>query len=448
MTAIWDDVKDRLRAALPEKCFSLWISPLSLIEAKGKSLVLGCPNKFSMNWVAENYKNLIEEKLEELGHGDYAFHFKVMPPKKKPSRDIGKGPSQLVLPSLPRPVAYGPRPLNREFTFDRFVVGKCNEFAYSAAKALALEGSLPYNSLFMLSKTGLGKSHLSQATGHEILRNNPKTRVFYITAEEFINEMVYSLKKGKIEEFKDKYRRCCDVLLLEEVHFLSGKEKTQLELAHTLDALLNGHKRILFTSSLLPKDIPSLTKELSSRFTSGIITTLGNPDYETRVKILQRKASEQNLCLTEDILELLARHLTGDVRQMESALQCLKAKSELLKEKITPDLAQEVIKSHIPVKDSTAMEQARNLVCKYFKVDPLILRSKSRKKNHSYPRNVYVYLCRRYTDTTVEEIGKSINRSHSTVVYAYESIERKMKLDQKVKNQVNFLGEKLRDLIK
>ena len=451
MSAVWNNLRDRLRRSLPEQSFSMWISPITLLEKSENQLILGCPNKFSKNWVTENYRDLIQNSLNEVGEGTYSFSLEVAIPKKgrTPFDDIPAGPPpQLLLPNIPRKNTFGSRPFNRDFTFDRFVVGKCNEFAYSAAKALALGGSLPSNSLFMLSNTGLGKSHLSQATGHAILDHNPNLRVYYVTAEDFVNEMIQALKNNRIDDFKDKYRRSCDVLLLEEVHFLSGKEKTQLELAYTLDALLNNGKRLMFTSSLLPKDMPNISTELSSRFTSGIITTLGKPDFQTRIKILEKKAGEQKLSLPEEIIHLLAKHLTGDIRQMESALRCLKAKSELLKEKITPDLVKEVLKTHVVLPDATGMENAKKLVCQYFKVDPLILKSKSRKKIHAYPRNIYVYLCRHYTDTTVEEIGKTINRSHSTVVYAYETIEKKMKIDNKVKNQVNFLGEKLKDMTK
>lgn len=449
MTVIWNDVKDSIRSTLPEKSFSLWIRPITLLENTEKSLVLGCPNKFSLNWVTENYSDLIRQKLDEVGEGSYTFSLKVLSQKRqKPLSMATATTPQLSFPNIPVKTRFSTRPLNNEFTFDRFVVGKCNEFAYSASKALSHEGSLPFDSLFMLSNTGLGKSHLSQATGHAILDKNPNLRVYYVTAEDFLNEMIFSLKNNSIDEFKNKYRRSCDVLLLEEVHFLGGKDKIQLELAHTLDALLNNRKRLMFTSSLLPKDIPNMTKELSSRFTSGIITTLSKPDYQTRVKILEKKALEHHLNLSEDIIDLLAKHLTGDIRQMESALRCLKAKSELLKEKITLDLTKEVIKTHVTLQDSTGMETAKNLVCQYFKVDPLILKSKSRKKIHAFPRNVYIYLCRNFTEMTVEEIGKSINRSHSTVVYAYETIEKKMKTDLKVRNQVNFLGDKLRDTVK
>ncbi|MBN1106784.1 MAG: chromosomal replication initiator protein DnaA [Deltaproteobacteria bacterium] len=446
MNTVWESVKDAMRAKLPGKSFSLWIKPITLLEQKEDTLLLGCPNKFSLNWVAENYLPLLEQGLQESAKGRYRLHLKVKPVERSLPPSPFPDERQLALPNIPLTPRRGWRSLNNEFTFDRFVVGKCNEFAYSASKALAQDDQFSCNPLFILAKTGLGKSHLSQAVGHALLKNKPELRVYYITTEDFVNEMISALKSHTIEEFKNKYRRTCDALLLEEVHFLSGKEKTQLELGYTLDALANDHKKIVFTSSLLPKDMPNLTRELSSRLTSGIITSLEKPEYDTRVKILEKKAAEQRLRLSEEIIHLLAGKLTGDIRQMESSLRCLKAKSELMKARLDMDLVKEVVQSHISDQGCITMEDIRALVCQYFKVDPSLLQSKSRKALHAYPRNVYVYLCRRHTAVTVEEIGRSINRNHSTVLYACEVMERKLKTDLKVKNQVDFLLQKLKHM--
>ena len=444
MSSIWEEVKNHIKRELPTKSFSLWINPITVIDQRDDDLTLGCPNRFSRDWVKEKYSGLIEEKLAQIGGARCKLAWKIMPLKRKErSGGVFSDTGQMTLPKLVKNGHAGRRGLNHDFTFDRFVVGKCNEFAYSASKALVMGGQWPYNSLFLLSNTGLGKSHLSQAIGHEIMARDPSLRVLYVTAEDFVNEMVFALKNGRIEEFKGRYRRGCDVLLLEEVHFFGGKERTQLELGHTLDVLANERKRIIFTSALLPKDIPRMTKRLSSRLTSGIITTLAKPDHETRVKILQKKASEQGLLLSEEIIRYLAQRLTGDVRQMESALRCLKAKSELLKVKIDLNLAEEVLSCHVAEEPGTSMEDISKLVCRYFRIEPHVLKSKSRKKIHSYPRNIYVYLCRQYTDATLEDIGNSIDRNHSTVLYAAEVVEHKMKVDNVVKNQIGFLSERL-----
>jgi chromosomal replication initiator protein len=449
MTSIWEQIKSQIKELIPEKSFSLWISPLTLLEQRGDALVLGCPNKFSLNWVTENYIPLLQENLNRVGEKNCKLALRVVSPTSAVPHDLVQDPRQLPLPNMP-PINGngGPRPLNQDFTYDRFVVGRCNEFAYAASKALAIEGQFPCSSLFIVAKTGLGKSHLSQATAHALLESNPQIKVIYVTAEDFVNEMIFALKNHRIDDFKNKYRRACDVLLLEEIQFLSGKEKTQLELGYTLDALANDHKRIIFTSSLLPKDIPNLNKELASRLTSGIITTLDSPDYETRVKIIERKSSEQRLALPHEIFHLLAKDLTGDIRQLESALRCLKAKSDLMKARIDSDLAKEVLLCHVPTQKLLTLEEVKAMVCQYFKVDPALLSSKSRKKIHAYPRNVYAYLCRKHTEKTVEEIGRSLSRNHSTILYASEVIEHKMKVDKQVNNQIEFLSSKLKDMKK
>ncbi len=446
MSTVWEEVKSHVKKKLSAKSFSMWINPISLIEEKDDTLILGCPNKFSMNWVMEHYRKTMEDKLQNIERG-YNLAFKVALPKKKlPEPENFKKPSQASIPTVPAVKKSGRIKFNKEFTFDRFVVGSSNEFAYSASRAMASDMNCSYSTLFMRANTGLGKSHLSQSIGHTLVQNNPYVRAYYITAEEFVNEMVFALKNNKIEEFKNKYRRSCDVLMLEDVHFLSGKQKFQAELGHTLDALANDRKKIIFTSSLLPRDISNMSRDLSSRLTSGLITTIESPDYKTRVKIIEKKSSEQKLPLSEDIIHLFAEKLTRDIRQIESVLRCLKAKSEFMKAKIDYDLASEVLKYHVADENSISLDDIKKIICKYYKVESSELSSRSRKKIHTFPRYMYVYMSRNHSQATLEEIGKSINRNHSTVIYSSEVIEKKIKMDKKVKNQADFLSLKIQEI--
>ncbi|MGD8389121.1 MAG: chromosomal replication initiator protein DnaA [Desulfobacteraceae bacterium] len=444
MNGVWEEVKRQIRSEISDQSFALWIQPMTYLECADHTFVVACPNKFSKNWVKENYASLLQQKLLDVGGEPFQVSLRVQ--ERAPVPNVPKSiqeSRQLAFPNMRRRGLISARWRNNDQTFERFVVGRCNEFAYSVSRSVSSGNELLYTPLLMLANTGLGKSHLSYAIGHAILSRNPETRVYYTTAEEFINEMVFSLKNNRIEAFKNKYRKACDVLLLEEVHFLSGKEKTQRELEYTLDALINDRKTIIFTSSVLPKDIPSLRKGMASRLTSGIITTMNRPDYETRVKILENKSAEQKLSLSDEAVHLLATHLDRDVRQIESALTCLKAKTELLKETISKDLVMEAIKCHVHEPAGTSVEEIKELLCRYFHLDTEVLSSRSRKKVHAYPRNVYAYLCREHTDATLEEIGKSINRNHSTVLYAAEVIAGKMKTDRSVRKQVEFLSRRI-----
>lgn len=441
MTIPWEALKDQIRSTMPPSLYSLWVAPLQLLEHAPGTLLLGCPNAFSLKWVHDNYLSLLQETAVQISGAPCRIELRVMAPKHLPS----PSPSPDEPPSLPFPQtrAHAPTRLLTNLCFERFIVGPCNAFAFHASTALANGDLHDYQTLFLIANTGLGKTHLSQAMGNKILEKAPRTRLFYITAEDFTNEMILALKNNRIDDFKNRYRRSCDVLLLEEVHFLSGKEKTQIELGYTLDALLNDRKKIVLTSSLPPKDIPNLSRELCSRLGAGLVTSIGVPDQETRRKILLAKASEMHLPLSEDILDLFSELITDDVRHMESVLKCLKAKSDLTGVPIDLDLAKEVLHCLVSQRKTISLKHVEALICSYFALDPEILRSKSRKKIHAHPRNLYSYLCRIHTKETLETIGTSINRTHSTVLYASELIEKTMRKDEKLKGQVRFLSERL-----
>lgn len=447
MKTLWETIKHQVRSQMPHRGFNLWINPISLMDHKGKQVVLGCPNRFSKSWVEENYYHLIVDKFKAAGMDPVDLVFKVdkspqsAPPAHQP-------PQQLPLPHIPPAQRRRNLWLNSRFTFDRFIVGQSNEFAYSASKSIALGDQFNYHSLLMLGSTGLGKTHLSQAIGHSLLQKDPQSRIFYMTAEDFTNDMISSLKQNRIEDFKRRYRSSCDVLLLEGIHFLDGKEKVQAELGYTLDALAADHKKIIFTSAMAPKDIPRISKNLRSRFTSGLITTISGPDYATRVDILKKKASDYQVALSMEVVHFLAERLQRDVRQMESALKCLKARAELMGARIDLPAAREVVSALVAGESCLGPRHVKELVCGYYKVDPHMLASKSRKKVHAHPRNIYAYLCRTHLNATLETIGQQIHRTHSTVLYATELVEHKLKTDRTIKNEVRFLSQQLQDMKK
>ncbi|MDH3952506.1 MAG: chromosomal replication initiator protein DnaA, partial [Deltaproteobacteria bacterium] len=361
MEDIWRRTKDDLQDLTSSNCFKMWIDPIELVISREGKISLACPNRFFLNWVRENYFPEIKRSWERHGGTAEAIHLRLAAaPRRSPQEK--EESSQLPLPLPPQENGHMYR-LNRRFTFDQFVVGSGNSFAFSASLALANGDSGLGSSLYLLADTGLGKSHLSHAIGNHILTHNSGTRVCYLTAEEFTNEMVGAIKQRRMEGFKERYRNNCDVLLLEEVQFLSGKEKTQAELAYTLDALSRVNKRVIFTGTQFPRDIPKLKSKLQSRLTAGMVTHIEPPDFQTRLKILEKKADNEGILLPSDVAEVLATHITRDVRQLESCVIGIVAKSSLLEKPIDLRLAHEVLESVCDSREAINIEQVQQVVC-------------------------------------------------------------------------------------
>ena len=441
MEDIWRQAKDDLQGRISSNCYRMWIDPLELSVSREGKVSLACPNRFFLNWVRENYLPEIKKSWERYSGKPQEINLRLAAKPRKSS--LGREDSnQLPLPLPPQENGHLYR-LNRRFTFDQFVVGSGNSFAYSASFAIANGDRGLSSCLYLLADTGLGKSHLSHAIGNHILTHNNSARVFYLTAEEFTNEMVAAIKQRRMDGFKEKYRNGCDVLLLEEVQFLSGKEKTQAELAYTLDALYRDDKRIIFTGTHFPRDIPKLKSKLQSRLVSGMVTHIEPPDFETRLKILEKKAANEGISLPSDVAELLASNITRDVRQLESSVIGIVAKSSLLEKPIDIRLAYEVLESVCDSREAISIERVQQVICQYFKVSVEALKSNSRKKGVVYPRNLGMYFCRKYTEETLESIGQAFNRSHATVIHAVENISRQIHQKSGVRNQVEFLAQQL-----
>jgi chromosomal replication initiator protein len=438
---LWNQVAKALQAKVSEAAFNLWVSPIQAEESPEGKLVLGCPNRFFASWVREHYIRLIEEEIKGLG-GPVEVVLAVKDPR--PSEKTSGDARQLGLPSI-TPAAAPPPVLrfSRDFTFEEFVVGDCNSFAYQAALAVANGTSGLVNSVYLLSGPGLGKSHLAQAIGNHAVAARPEMRVVYASAEEFTNEMISAIRGGRTEQFKDKYRRGCDMLLLEGVQFLSGKDKTQAELGFTLDSLCAEGKRVIFTATCLPRDIPRLRGGLRSRLSSSLITSIEAPDLPTRVKIILRKATRRGLILPGEVAHYLAESLTGDVRRLEGAVMGLAAKSSLMARPVDLSLAREVVGGFLGVRREVTIDLVQELVGQYFQVSREDLLSRSRRRQIASPRNLAMYLCRKHTRAPLAAIGAAFNRDHATVVYAAQAVEREMRKTGAFGHQVEFLSGKL-----
>jgi len=442
MERIWQKVKAALATQIPPHAVRMWIEPLRIGSVDANSMRLFCPNLFFRKRVKENYGELIRSELERLREGPLELELIISNGQGGKSLAAVEPPEQLPLPNMAIQPHCG-RLLRQDYTFDQFVVGKNNEFAYSASLSLAIRKNIQQPALFLLSKTGMGKSHLTQAIGHQILSESPSERVYYMTAEDFTNEMVSSYKTNSINLFKEKYHKGCDVLLLEDIHYLSGKGRTQIELAHTLDFLFSENKKIIFSSCCSPSEIPKLSENLRSRLTCGLISNIDPPDYRMRYKILKNYAIANNWIIPKEVLEFLSSELTQDIRQLKSGLAGVSAKASLMGNPIDIDLASDIIKNMICKSESITIGSIKKLICKYYDVTPKELVSRSRKMALVRPRQIAMYLARQYTDQSLQAIGKSFNRYHATAMHAIGTVEKGIRQGGTIQRHVEYLCKKL-----
>lgn len=441
MESIWNNVKSAIREHIPGHSYKMWIEPLEFNRTVDGVLVLSVPNSFSQKRVQDHYGSLINSELRKIAGDNYSYVIEICG-EKRPVRNKTHNNNQLLLPDVNIQPNYG-RFLRKDFTFDQFVVGGNNEFAFTASLSLASRKNSQQSCLFLLSKTGMGKSHLAQAVGHHVISQSPSERVYYITAEDFSNEMVQAFRNDSIDKFKSKYRKGCDVLLLEDVHYLGGKERTQIELALTLDTLMDSDKKIIFSSCYLPGDIPKLHDKLKSRFSYGVISAIEPPNFRTRVRILQRKALLNGFQIPEEIIHYLASELNEDVRQLESGLIGITAKSSLMGIPIDIELAEGVVKNIVHHKKSITIDVIKKMVCKHFNIALADIVSNSRKQTFTRPRQIAIYLSRRYTDSPLQTIGKSFNRYHATALHSIGIVERGIKENSSLRKQVDYFSQKL-----
>lgn len=445
MEQTWQEIKRKLQSCLSKGQYDLWVSSIEFVGLEGETAALGCKNRFHIEWIREKLEARLLAAVREFFPLVRRLDYEIISTAPDPEESEVEAPQ----PEVPRQVVMsdlikrsGPV-FNPRFTFDQFVVGTSNELAFATAKGLACGQQLYNNSAYILARTGLGKSHLSHAVGSYLRREAPELRVHYVTAEQFANEMIYSLKNGRIDDFKAKFRTDCDVLLFEKVEFLSGKEKVQDELVYTLDELMYRGKRILYTGNAFPKDIPKLTNELQSRLSGILAAPIEPPDYTTRIEIIRKKALAENAHLPREVIHFMAERVTGDIRQLESCLIGIIAKSNIQGVPVTLDLARQLTEMMLDRLPKLTIDHIQQLVCAAFNISLEDLRSAKRRKELAVARKVGMYLCRRYTTESLESIGKSFRRSHSSVLYAINDLTKAMQKDNKIKRQVEHVSHRL-----
>lgn len=423
MEELWEEALSQLREKLGKQNFDTWIRPIRVRELDGSEIKLEVPNKFFRDWLSEHFFNSIQETLNALA---------------RQSMRIGIVINQELQTTLPveRTDIQGKHKQNRannliaKYSFDNFVVGASNQFAHAASLAVANQPGEHHNPLFIYGGVGLGKTHLVNAIGHRALDKRSHLRVLYLASESFMNELIASLRRDKMDEFKSRFRNI-DVLILDDVQFIAGKERTQEEFFHTFNSLYESHRQIVLTSDKFPKEIPGLEDRLRNRFEGGLIADIQAPDMETRVAILQKKAEAESVLLPHEVAIFLASQIDSNVRELEGSLTRLGAFASLTKIPITVELAKEVLHNTLKgMHREVTIENIQKMICDHFNIKIQDLKAKRRTKNIALSRQIAMYLCRKHTSTSFPAIGlKFGGRDHSTVIHASKVVEKKLKED-------------------
>jgi chromosomal replication initiator protein len=444
----WYLFLEDLKQQVQDHEFNTWLRPMSFVSKEEGLLRIGTPSPFYKQWVTDNYMPLIEKTANDRFGAQSAIDLVVI--AEEPAAASPHAHSE---PSAaPQPVELSAPAkqlgaLDPRYTFDRFVVGKANEFAHAASFAVANNPGQTYNPLFIYGGVGLGKTHLLHAIGHLVREKNPSMKVCYIDAEKFTNEMISSMRhqRGGMQDFKSKYRGV-DMLLMDDVQFIAGKEQTQEEFFHTFNALYSHQRQIVVTSDKLSNEIPDLEKRIQSRFEWGLVADIGAPDLETKVAILNRKAETDRIPLTQEVAFFLASTIqTNNIRDLEGALNKLGAHSSLMKKEITVELAREVFATLLNAAPKEVQPEAvLKAVAELHGVKVSDLKSDRKHKVVVTPRQIAMYLLRQMTPLSFPDIGARFGgKDHTTVMHAVKKIEQKMKDDVSLKNTVDTLRKNL-----
>ncbi|MDR0477408.1 MAG: chromosomal replication initiator protein DnaA [Desulfobulbaceae bacterium] len=436
---LWEKTLETIKTAVTADVFSLWIEPLRCTRITEDSILLVAPNPYFSAYIERHYQDMIEEAVAVAGATPRRL---LLAEEQRPVSAPIQPPQQRRLPMLPKVEAFG-RMLHPRYTFDEYMVGESNILAESACKAMAAKDDAIGPCLYLTSGTGLGKSHLTQAVAHRVLRESPMTRLHYLTAQQFSSEMVRGIQGRAMEQFKHKYHDNCDLLLMEDVHALSGKKKTQEELNLLLDYLIRSGRRVILTANAAPRDL-SIDGELRSRMMSGLIATIQTPDLATRLRIVASKARQLGLDLPSDFISYLAKNILGDVRRVESALIALKTRARLASGLVTQKMLEEVVAAVAGYPQASTPQAVAELIGRQFGLSLGDLQSRSREKRIALPRQIAMYLCRKHTGSSLQEIGKQFKRNHATVVHAIKTINTKVARDVSLAGQVDFLSDKLK----
>jgi chromosomal replication initiator protein len=450
MNKLWQDALGQLEASLNPQHFATWIKPLRLVRIERDLIVLEVSNRFILDWVRDNYAKLIQQVLSELSAVSYRLQIDVAGQDQEATRNDLRQRSASreavtrqseVIPQHEWQLDLN---LNRKYTFEEFVAGSSNQFAFAAAMAVANNPATTYNPLFIYGGVGLGKTHLINAIGNAILKKSPAVRVCYYTSEKFTNELINSIRYNRMEEFHKKFRSM-DVLLIDDIQFIAGKERTQEEFFHTFNTLYESHKQIVVTSDKFPKEIPGLEERLRSRFEWGLIADIQAPDVETKQAILKMKAEQNKIFLPEDVALFLASASSSNVRELEGYLVRLGAYASLTATPINLETARKVLKDILVERNrELSVEEIIKRVGSHFNVKVSDLKSPKRLKAVVLPRQIAMYLARQLTSASYPEIGERFGgKDHSTIIHAIRKVEKMMEENFQLRQTIESLKSTL-----
>ncbi|MGA1868649.1 MAG: chromosomal replication initiator protein DnaA [bacterium] len=441
MSDIWSSILNIMQTKINQHSYNTWFLPTKLYSFDNKKLIIEVPNQFFKKWLSDQYLVYIEEILSSLMYTNIDIEFIV-------SSNITDNKLFPMIPTIhPENQKIEPHysfQLNPKYTFETFVKGDSNQFAYAAAKAVAEHPSLTYNPLFIYGGVGLGKTHLVHAIGHTILENLPNLNMIYIQSEKFTNELINAIRYDRMNQFRDKYRNM-DILLIDDIQFIAGKERTEEEFFHTFNTLFESRKQIVITSDAPPKNIPTIEERLRSRFEWGLIADIQCPDLETKVAILLKKADLSNIQLSNEVAFYIAKNIKSNIRELEGCLTKLAAFSSINKCPITMELSSEVLADLFTAEsNSINIDIIQKTVCKSFNIKLSDLKSKCRSRENSYPRQIAMYLCRKLTKESLPKIGRSFGgKDHTTVVHAYKKIEKLLEDDFDLRHTISKITSQI-----
>jgi chromosomal replication initiator protein len=447
---VWDAVLGRIETKVNRHSYYTWFRQTSLASDDGGRLVVRVADPMVVDWLLKHYSSIIDEALAEVGRPGVALEFRPDVAEPAPREAAPRPPDVAAAPVTPADENAGGEPgevvdlagLSPRYSFETFIVGASNQFAHAACRAVAEAPSRSYNPLFLYGGVGLGKTHLMHAIGHYVLTRSPSLKLTYISAERFMNEVVNAIRYDRILEFRERYRGV-DVLLVDDIQFIVGKERTQTEFFHTFNALHDAQKQIVLSSDCPPHQITELEERLRSRFEWGLIADIQPPDLETKIAILKRKAEGEGVSLADDVALYIAGRIKSNIRELEGSLIRLLAYASLTGRDIAVPLAQEVLRDVLRHDERVVtIDAIQKFVAEYYRLKLVELKSKNNSKSIALPRQVAMYLCKALTKASLPEIGKSFGgKHHSTVIHSVRKVEELRKNDSTFNTLVNTLLE-------